>query len=111
MRTLRWVVLAWLLAVAPVAACPACSNAKPIKRADSGVPALDPRATSQAFNLSIYFMLSMVYGVPTVLGLALWRTISAHQARRRDARARAHAASPTEMSVPSAIPAGEEAGS
>lgn len=111
MKAMKWIVLAWLLAAAPLAACPACSNAKPIKREGSNVPTLDPRATSQAFNLSIYFMLGTVYGVPTLLGLALWRTISSHQARRRDARARVVASNPIEMSVIRTVPAGEEAGS
>jgi hypothetical protein len=107
MKTLRWLVLAWLLSAAPLAACPACKNANPTQRAGEGILVQDPKAAARGFNISIYLLLSMVYGIPTVMGLSLWRISSGHRARRRQDRARAVDPSAVQLT----IPVREEAGS
>ena len=81
-RKLGLVLLVLVVLVGAAVACPACKDQKPLQTLADGRVLVDPQATASAFNLSIYFMLSMIYGVPLLLGLVLWRVIQGQQARR-----------------------------
>jgi hypothetical protein len=86
LRVLAVILIAVLsLSVAGSAlACPACKEHRPVEGQKGQAPS--PSTYAAAFNYSIYFMLSMIYGVPAVLAFAVWRAYRAEQARKRRRR-------------------------
>ena len=80
-------VLALALSAAAGFACPNCKDQVPIQKTADGRQLVDPKATNRAYALSIYFLLSSVYGIPLVLCTVLWRSMRSVEARRRRERA------------------------
>lgn len=86
-------LLALGLSAGSLGACPACKDQVPTQRTATGEMLVDPAATQRAYALSIYVLLSAVYGLPALLGLVMWRAMSSAQARQRRQRAARTAAS------------------
>lgn len=105
MKRFRILVLLFVLVFAAGAyACPACKDQVPTQKSADGRPLVDPYETQKGFALSIYVLLSAVYGLPCVLGFMLWRSVKSARARNRARRAMAGV--PLQWA-----PAREEAGS
>lgn len=90
MKAFRILVLMVSLAFAAGAyACPACKDQVPTQKTADGRSLVDPYETSKGFALSIYVLLSAVYGLPCLLGFVLWRSVKSARARNRARRAMA----------------------
>ena len=97
----RWtLVLAGALALTAggAFACPACKDQVPTQKTADGRKLVDPMDTQRGFALSIYVLLSAVYGLPCMLGFAIWRSVKGAEANKR--RRLALAASAPRAAVP-----------
>lgn len=71
------------LTVGGAFACPACKDQVPTQKTADGRKLVDPYETQKGFALSIYVLLSAVYGMPCILGIAIWRSVKGAQASKR----------------------------
>ena len=106
MKFLRVLVLiAALVGYATAAgACPNCKDQVPTQKTADGHMLVNPYETQRAYALSIYVLLSAVYGLPCTLCFVMWRSMKGAKARNRALRAQA-AARPS--AAPATLPSNE----